>query len=162
MRRVIAVSSALLFSTTCLAELKITEPRSVCAFLADSGLPGRKWTDYGDGSSGCASNYKDIGAGSPLANNLAYYVTGTDSAAEQVKLVLNFNQPKTHGPAIGALGKATEKLAPKALGAKLTNSLRKAIVRGEPVTAVLGSGTIEVTREDWPNGKGYEIHVVMR
>ena len=162
MLKIIVVPLAFLFSATCLAELKVTEPSIACALLSDSGLKGRKWTDYGDGSFGCASDYKDIGSGSPLSNNLAYYATGTATAVEQVKLVLNFNQPKSKGPAIGALGKASEALAPKVLGAKLNNEIRKAIVKGEPVTSQIGSGSIEVTRDDWPNGKGYEVHVIMK
>lgn len=162
MLKILVAPLVLLFSASCLADLKQTAPDSVCSFLSDLDLKGRKWTDYGDGTSGCASNYKDIGSGYPLANNLAFYAAGSDSTVDQVKLVLNFNQTKSVGMSISALGKASEKLSLKALGAQLPNSIKKAIVLGQPLTAAAGTGTIEVVRDDWPTGKGYEIQVIMK
>ena len=162
MLKVFAAPLVLLFSASCLADLKQTAPESVCAFLSNLDLKGRKWTDYGDGTSGCASNYKDIGSGSPMANNLAFYATGSDSTVDQVKLVLNFNQVKSVGMSISALGKASEKLSLEALGAPLPNSIKKAIVLGQPLTAAAGTGTIEVVRYNWPTGKGYEVQVIMK
>ena len=162
MLKVFAAPLVLLFSASCLADLKHTAPESVCAFLSNLDLKGRKWTDYSDGTSGCASNYKDIGSGSPMANNLAFYATGSDSTVDQVKLVLNFNQVKSVGMSISALGKASEKLSLEALGAPLPNSIKKAIVLGQPLTAAAGTGTIEVVRDIWPTGKGYEVQVIMK
>ena len=162
MLKVFAAPLVLLFSASCLADLKQTAPESVCAFLSNLDLKGRKWTDYSDGTSGCASNYKDIGSGSPMANNLAFYATGSDSTVDQVKLVLNFNQVKSVGMSISALGKASEKLSLEALGAPLPNSIKKAIVLGQPLTAAAGTGTIEVVRDIWPTGKGYEVQVIMK
>lgn len=162
MLKIFVAPLVLLFSASCLADLKQTAPDSVCSFLSDLDLKGRKWTDYGDGTSGCASNYKDIGSGYPLTNNLAFYAAGSDSTVDQVKLVLNFNQTKSVGMSISALGKASEKLSLKALGAQLPNSIKKAIVLGQPLTATAGTGTIEVVRDNWPTGKGYEIQVIMK
>ena len=162
MLKIFVAPLVLLFSASCIAALKQTAPESVCAFLSNLDLKGRKWTDYSDGTSGCASNYKDIGSGSPMANNLAFYATGSDSTVDQVKLVLNFNQVKSVGMSISALGKASEKLSLEALGAPLPNSIKKAIVLGQPLTAAAGTGTIEVVRDNWPTGKGYEVQVIMK
>lgn len=162
MLKILAAPLVLLFSTNCIADLKQTAPEPVCALLSDSGLKGRKWTDYGDGSSGCASNYKDIGSGSPLANNLAFYATGNGSTVGQVKLVLNFNQPNSKAAATKSLLAASSELAQKALGAKLPPSISKAIETGTPTSVEVGTGSIEVLRDTWPTGRGYEIHVVMK
>ena len=162
MLKIFVAPLVLLFSASCIADLKQTAPESVCVFLNDLDLKGRKWTDYGDGTAGCASDYKDIGSGSPMANNLAFYATGSDSTVDQVKLVLNFNQVKSVGMSISALGKASEKLSLEALGAPLPNSIKKAIVLGQPLTAAAGTGTIEVVRDNWPTGKGYEVQVIMK
>lgn len=162
MLKIVVVPLVLLFSATCIADLKQTEPEPVCAFLSDLDLKGREWTDYGDGTSGCASNYKDIGSGSPIANNLAFYAMGSGSVVDQVKLVLNLNQTKSMGMSIGALGKASERLSLKALGAPLPNPIKKAIALGQPLIAVAGTGTIEVVRDNWPTGKGYEVQVIMK
>lgn len=93
-----------------------------------------------------------------MANNLAFYATGSDSTVDQVKLVLNFNQVKSVGMSISALGKASEKLSLEALGAPLPNSINL----GQPLTAAAGTGTIEVVRDNWPTGKGYEVQVIMK
>lgn len=84
--------------------------------------------------------------------------------AYSVKLVLNYNQPDSESASIAAtkaLLKASSKLAERALGAKLPESIFIAIDWGRSEKINVGSGSIEVVREDWPNGKGYEIQVVM-
>lgn len=161
MLKVMCLPLALLVSTQCMADLKAAEPEAICASLSDQGLKGGEWADYGDGVSGCSSDFKDIGIGHPVANNLAFYVTGTSTTAAQVKLVLSFHEPKTPGMAISELGKASEKLAPKALGVPLPNAVKKAIVLGQPMTVAAGTGKIDVVREQWSDGKGYEVQVIM-
>lgn len=161
MLKVMCLPLALLFSAQCMADLKVSQPEGLCAALVDQGLKGGEWSEYGDDVSGCSSEFKDIGIGHPLANNLAFYVTGTREVASQVKLVLSFHEPKTPGLAINELGKASEKLAPKALGVPLPNAVKKAIVLGQPMSVSAGTGKIEVVRERWTDGKGYEVQVIM-
>lgn len=163
MQKILALLALSIYSLSAMAEVAQPSPEIVCQYLADSGLKGRKWVaDYGDGTSGCASDYKDIGAGSPLANNLAYYVTGEGRDVQQVKLVVNYNQPKSGAAATSALVAASQKMALKALGAKLPESISSMIKAGKPGTQKLGSGEVEVARDEWPTGKGYEVHVMMR
>lgn len=163
MKKTVALFALVACSLPVAAEVAQPSPEAVCQYLADSGLKGRKWVaDYGDGTSGCASDYKDIGGGSPLANNLAYYVTGEGRQVHQVKLVVNYNQPKSGSAATSALIAASQKLALKALGAKLPDSISSLIKGGRPGTQNVGSGEVEVSRDDWPTGKGYEVHVTMR
>ncbi|WP_137279545.1 hypothetical protein [Pseudomonas rhizoryzae] len=144
------------------AELKFTGPSDVCNLLANSALKGRKWVDYGDGTSGCASNYKDIGSGRPLANNLAFYATGVGQAVKQVKLVMNVNNPASASSAIKQLSQASAILSTKLLGAPLPDDVRAAISKGATKTAVLGSGSVEVLKDVWPTGRGYEIQVIIK
>lgn len=162
MLKILIVPTALLLSATCLADLKQATPEEACAFLSDLGLKGRAWTEYGDGASGCASNYKDIGSGSPLPNNLAFYATGSGHIVDQVKLVVNFNQPNSKAAATNSLLAASARLSQKSLGASLPQSITKAIQAGTPAVADVGTGSVEVIRDEWPTGKGYEIHVVMK
>ncbi|WP_235591868.1 hypothetical protein [Pseudomonas syringae] len=155
---------AVVFTVPAFADLKQTAQGKACALLADQGLKGRKWTHYGDGTSGCASDYKDIGGGTPLPNNLAFYGNGQGETVNSVKLVLNYNQPESataSTAATKALLSASEKMAQRALGAKLPKAIITAIDWGRSEKLNVGSGTVEVVREDWPSGKGYEIQVVM-
>lgn len=163
MRLYFALLAAAVASTSAHAEVSQSPPEAVCQYLADAGLAGRKWVaDYGDGTSGCASNYKDIGAGEPLANNLAYYVNGERQKVRSVKLVLNYNQPGSSQTATQALISAAQKLSDKALGANLPASVVSLIQAGKPGTVKAGRGEVVVVRSDWPTGKGYEIQVIMR
>lgn len=157
-------SFAFIFTVSASADLKLTDPGKVCSLLSDLGLKGRKWTQYDDGTSGCASDYKDIGSGAPLPNNLAFYASGVGGAANDVKLVLNYNQPGSvtaSAAATKSLIAASEKMAQRALGGKLPKSVTSAIDWGRSTSELVGSGTIEVFRDDWPSGKGYEVHVIM-
>lgn len=164
MKRVFVLVIALLGAGTVSAEIAEKTPAKACALLADSGLKGRKWVnDYGDGSAGCASNYKDIGpSGSGLANNIAYYVIGVNQYVMEVKLVLNYNQPSKAAPATAALLSASQKLSQRALGAPLPKSIIDLITQGESGSEKVGKGSVQVVREDWPTGKGYEVQVMMQ
>lgn len=149
-------------SLQAVAEVKVTSPADACGLLTDIGLKGRKWVDYGDGTAGCASDYKDIGAGRPLANNLAFYATGVGQTVKQVKLVMNANNPASASSAIKQLSQASEILSTKILGAPLSSDIRAAISKGTPKSAVLGSGSVEVVKDVWPTGRGYEIQVIIK
>lgn len=163
LKKLLLLVVAATFATSASAEIIDSTPSKVCSLLSDLGLKGRKWVDdYGDGSSGCSSDYKDIGAGDGLANNLAYYVTGVSQYVMEVKLVLNYNQPSQSNSATKALLAASKRLSQGALGASLPESVITLIKRGEHGSARVGKGVVEVVREEWPTGKGYEVQVMMR
>jgi hypothetical protein len=163
LKRLFVLVAASVIAVSASGEILNAVPPKICSVLADSGLKGRKWVnDYGDGSSGCASDYKDIGSAKGLANNLAFYVIGVDKYVMEVKLVLNYNQPSQPAKATAALLDASKKLSQRALGEKLPEAIETLIKQGETGSAKAGSGVIEVVREDWPTGKGYEVQVMMR
>lgn len=162
MRKLIIGPLLLLTSVNCIADLAVSSPSQACSLLSGSSLPGGVWRDQEDGTWGCSSDYLDIGSGSPLPNNIAYYVDGSVISPKQVKLVLNYNKPESKETATKSLLAASSILSQKALGAKLPPAIVKAITSGKPATSKAGYGEIDVLREDWPNGKGYEVHVVMK
>jgi hypothetical protein len=108
------------------------------------------------------SPYKELDAGNPLANNLAYYVDGNASAATQLKLVLNVNNRAAAKSAHSELLKATDALSIKSTGQRLTQQLREAIQQGKKASGKVGMCVVEIMREDWPTGKGYEVHVTFK
>lgn len=141
--------------------LKTTAPSQVCGFLTEFELRTGTWKQLGP-AFGCLSPYKDLGAGNPLANNLAYYVDGNANAATQVKLVLNVNNRATAKTAHSELLKAAEALSIKATGQQLTAPLREAIQQGKRSSAKLGGSAVEVTRDDWPTGRGYDVQITIK
>ncbi len=149
-------------TAVCPAALKPNTPSEVCGFLGELGLRTSGWkSQYGD-VFGCSSPYKELGAGNPLANDLAFYVDGNRSTVTQVKLVLNVNNRAAAKPAHSELLKAAEVLSTKTTGQQLPQALREAIQGGRKGSAKVGISTVEVTRDDWPTGRGYEVHVTIK
>lgn len=144
------------------AELKSTDPSVVCAYMNDVGLVTRGWKNQYENVFACLSPYKELGAGFPLANNVAYYVEGDRTSVRQVKLVLNVNDRKTANAAHEELLKAAEALSLKAAGENLPQTLKYAIKAGKNATAKVGSLSINVAHDNWLSNKGYGITVLIR
>ncbi|WP_165595539.1 hypothetical protein [Methylovorus sp. MM2] len=144
------------------AALVETSPIKVCSFLKEVGLATRGWKNLYENQFSCSSRYKEIGTGFPMANNLAYYVEGESSLATQAKLVLNINNKSETSSAYSELINSSEVLSKKITGEKLPSSISTAIKSGKPIQAKLGKSTIEITRDNWPTGKGYELHVLFK
>jgi hypothetical protein len=142
------------------AALINTSPAVVCAFLTDQGLPTSAWAHQYDDLYGCNSSYKELGSGYPLANNLAYYVDGKAASVTQVKLVLNVNSSSQAKSAHAALLKGAKALSLKATGTALPPSVAESITSGTSNKKSFGNSWVQVKREDWPTGRGYEIHVI--
>jgi hypothetical protein len=157
---------ALFVSCLCLAAqanaaLLVTAPEQVCNFLKESGFVTRGWKRYIEQEFGCTSDPKQIGTGSPLANNLTYYAEGnSSSAAKQVKLVLNVNNRASAALAHEELSKAAAALSPKATGATLPQPVVDAIKSGARASQRVGTATVEVAKSEWPTGKGYDVKVI--
>ena len=144
------------------AALRSSVPSQVCSFLADSGLATQGWKKQYDQEFGCASPYKELGSGFPLANNLAYYAEGSSSAVRLVTLVLNVNNRASASSGHQQLLEAASDLSVKATGEQLPQALKDAIKNGSKASQKLGLAVVEVVREDWPTGKGYEVKVIIK
>jgi len=137
----------------------VTIPTKACELLQEVGLPTSDWKSEYDQEYGCSSNYKQLGAGSPLANNLAFYVEGNSSSVLQVYLMLNVNDKVTASTAHQELIKSAKVLSLKETGQQLPQKLIDAIKNGSNVSQKIGNATVEIVRKVWPTGKGYEIKV---
>lgn len=136
-------------------------PSEACAFL-NTTLVTRGYKHDFDDEYHCSSPYKDIGASSAgLPNNLAYYVTGTSDVADTAKLVLNYNQPSSATTATKQLIAASKMLSLKATGNDATANVLSALSAGRPAVEASGEFQHEVKRDDWPTGRGYEIHYII-
>lgn len=150
------------FSLSAFADLKSSDPEQACTYLADSGLPTRGWKVLTSSYSGCSSAYKDIGTGFPLANNLAYYATGDSAGVNELKLVVNLNQPNDSAAAIEALSNTAKKLSETAAGKPLPASIEQAIKGRKAAGAKVGVTHVQVVRDNWPTGSGYELQVIFK
>ena len=77
-------------------------------------------------------------------------------------LVLNVNNKSQAASGHSALLTSAEELSIKLAAAKLPHPIKDAIRRGKTMKTKVGQTTIEVERDDWPNGKGYTLHVAFK
>lgn len=146
------------------AHYKWSAPVTACSLLAD--LPGMRAGDYKKNVSlpkqyFCYSPYKSIGNGWSLENNLAYYVVGNQNTATALKLVLNVDmQAAQVGGTV--LSVASDLLTKRALGSRLSDDVIQSLLHGRTGKWDAGENEILVTREDWQNGRGYELKFIIR
>jgi hypothetical protein len=144
------------------AQLLITEPSQVCVLLDEAGLTTNDWKNEYDQEFGCSSNYKQLGSGFPLANNLAFYVEGNSNSVVQAYLMLNVNDKTSASSAHQELLKAAKILTNKQTGKQLSRKLIDAIIKGNNTSQKIGNATVDITRKDWPTGRGYEVKVTIK
>lgn len=136
------------------------EPPKACDYLSGSGLPTRGYKNPDGIGYHCSSPYKELGPGSPK-NNIAYYAEGDSKQVKKLKLVLNVNNRQTAKQAHSELATSAENLAKKALNAPLPDEVKKAILDGRNGTWKVGKSSLQLTRIDWPTGKGYDLKFVI-
>lgn len=144
------------------AELLVTSPSQACALLDETGLVTNGWKNEYDQEFACSSEYKQIGSGFPLANNLAFYVEGNNKSVVQAYLMLNVNDGTSASSGHQELLKAAKILSNKQTGKQLSPKLINAITKGSNTSQKVGNATVDVVRKDWPTGRGYEVKVTIK
>jgi hypothetical protein len=139
-----------------------------CAYLQSVGLgTDRYWRDDGERLFHFLSPMTPLGTaaephGLGLKNNLAYYVDGDAERAHEMLLKLNVNQRQEAKQAHQALVRAAKALTQQALNTPLPKAAEQAITAGKPWRGTVTAATLELTREDWPTGKGYDLKFLVR
>ncbi len=138
-------------------------PQVACSLLSTiSGLQtgGYKSTGVEDDFF-CCSPYKDLDQDSPLSNNIAYYAEGGAEEVNRLKLVLNVHDPEKAEAAHRALMIYCNELACKALGEELSPKMQEAILAGHPEAYTAEGLFVELRREAWVTGRGYELKFII-
>jgi hypothetical protein len=140
-----------------------------CAYVHSVGLmTDRYWRDDGgDPLFACLSPLTKLDSvADPLSlglkNNLAYYVAGDAERIHRMVLTLNVNQRHEAKQAHQALVRAAQVLTQQALNTPLPKTAEQAIVAGKPWRGRVKAATLELTREDWSTGKGYDLKFLVR
>lgn len=138
-------------------------PELACNYLSDiSGLQTRGYKNQYENTFGCSSPYKELGGGSLLPNNIAYYVGGNAQNANELKLVLNVNTGRSTKEAHSTLLQYGKQLTQKALNEPMPKGAETAITQGKSGKWSIGKATVELVREDWGTGKGYDLKYFLR
>lgn len=138
-------------------------PEIACALLAkEINIKTGRYREHSPGEYICASPYRELGKGQPLANNIAYYVEGDRETAKELKLVLNVYVRESSQLAHDALALAGGVLTRRALGGQLPDEIFDALMLGKSGKWRVGKNRVEILREEWPSGRGYEIKFLIR
>jgi hypothetical protein len=138
-------------------------PAEACDFL--SRIPGLQTRGYkdlvGDGEYSCSSTYKELGGDSIMSNDIAYYAYGSSGQVRKLEIVLNVKSRNQSVQAHKELKDISSELTQKAIGNSLPDAAAISITQGKPGRWMVGGYLVEVIREEWPTGKGYEIHFII-
>ena len=137
-------------------------PDQACNFIGRSfGVEVRPYQNEYEDEYSCSTPYKNLQEGVNLPNNLAYYVTGNRELATEVKLVLNINEPSKQAYAKDQLKQFSSVVAKAATGAGIPPDMSSAITSGTPKLHESAGYRQELKRDNWPTGKGYELHYIV-
>ena len=167
MKKLLFIFILILLSSNAFASLKNKiKTSSACYTLKTLGLQAAKdWHYYGDYIGwGCNSNYKEIrkNAGQYYAAvNLSFYAEGLKNEVKKVYLSLNVNNKIDAKFGHEKLLESSSILYSKISGRSLTSDIVKAIINGKPFQKKLNDLDIQVTRDDWPTGKGYGVSFII-
>jgi hypothetical protein len=135
------------------------DPTVACAFMSDKLAPGPYKNESGSAFA-CLSEEKNLDPGSP-ANNIAYYAKGEAGRARLVGLSLKVNRPETAGAALQTFLEYSQQLSEKATGIPLSSATAKAMSAGNAGRGKVGSTKVEILKQNFPDGKGYELNFVI-
>jgi hypothetical protein len=137
-----------------------------CAYLRSIGLAtGRYWRDPDERVFHCLSPMTQLGTIAEiygLKNNLSYYVDGDAERIHQMLLKLNVNQRHEATQAHQALLRAAKVLIQEALNMPLPKAAEQAITAGKPWRGTAKAVQLELARDNWPTGKGYDLKFLVR
>ena len=140
-------------------------PAVACSLLDGFGLKTRGWKNDPSKPSEywCSAPYtpvhKEI---SNFVLCLAYYVDGTRDAARQLKIVMSVTDPRAIEMGHTALALASTELSKASLGTILPKDVLEALLAGETGKWKLGPNEIEIQREDYVKGWGYDLKLLIR
>lgn len=137
-------------------------PQVACGLLSHiDGLQTRGYKSLEfEGEFTCSSPYKELDDSLP-ANNIAFYAEGDSERVNRLKLVLNVNDPQKAEVAHGLLMAYSDELALKALGEGLRPEMKDAIIDGRPAAYTVEGLFVELKREAWVTGRGYDMKFII-
>lgn len=142
------------------------DPQKACRFLSD--IPGMSssgsYSSLYEGIHSCGTRYKDVGEDdhSALPNNISYYAAGTPEKVQRLRLLLNINQISNDTAAKEQMATVAVRLFQAALNHSIPNGIQDSIKTGTSGQWDDSGYKIELKKDIWPTGKGYELNFVIR
>lgn len=133
------------------AEDSFGQPKRLCSALVSEGLKTEGWKPSRaiPGEWSCMTTLVPIGAvgSNGLANNIAFYVTGTSSSrANDIRIKININNPTERDRAFSRLSSATNVMF-KAISRPVPLELMQALSQRKPAAITAPFGKAELILE---------------
>lgn len=132
-------------------------------FLKENGLPTGHYQRLDENGWFANSNYLEVSEGLHLKNNIAYYISGNEHAATELKLVLNVNDPDARDEAECRFRETGLILLHSAVGSALDAAARNNIWT-DSFSAQVEGRRIELEKNIWQAGVpgGYSRALTIR
>ena len=149
-------------------------PSVACSLLDDTGLHAQGWKNQATAATvalepwnrldyRCSSAYTPLNAEIPMRDgSIAYYVDGSEQSVSQLKLVLSIHDRRFVELGNLSLAVISHALTLRALDKPLPLEIVAAMRKAEPGRWKIGLNEIEVQREDYVNGSGYDLKFLIR
>ena len=137
-------------------------PKVAKNFLDQNGIHTNQYKNRLGHEYASFSSYQDIGSGSLLPNNIAYYVKGDRDIVKTLKLVLNVNQPNDAQTAHSVMLKHSQTLYKEVFAQELPPNLKEAITIGNQDQLEVEGSVVTLSREDWVTGRGYSLELIIQ
>ena len=149
-------------------------PSIACSLLDDTGLHAKGWKTLGAAAStaseswnrqdyACSSAYTPLNAEVPMRDgSIAFHANGFAASVSQLKLVLSIHDSRFVELGNLSLAAISHTLTLRALDTGLPLEIVAALRKAEPGRWKIGVNEIEVQREDYVKGWGYDLKFLIR
>lgn len=134
-------------------------PEDAAAFLADADMPTN---EYHRSYDGWYASSRHLTAGTGIADNIAYYIEGSETAARTLRLVLNVNNPEADDDALESFRLKTNKLISKAAYGDAGESRSMEVTINGPTVRV-GKISVRLSKERYADAaNGYTLTLIIQ
>ena len=129
-------------------------------FLIEEGLKTKSYHPINENEWHASTNYVELPGKEFIANNIAFYINGNETIAEELKLILNLNSPSFSKEAISKMLSSAKLLFQKAFNSKLPSAIEESLILGQPETFEVNNFVIKIEKNIWPNNRmeGYNLN----
>jgi hypothetical protein len=137
-------------------------PIRACNYLVGSDIQTEGYQQYHGNTYGCEGSYQGAESSLKGGNYLTYQVMGTEDSVEKLELALSVMADGSREQALSSFADLAEELFSRALERPLPGEVRSFIQNGEQGIWELEEATVDLTREGWSSGNGFDLILVIK
>jgi hypothetical protein len=132
-------------------------PLRACNYLVGSDVQTEGYQHYHGDTYGCEGSYTGSNQSLRNGNYLTYQVLGSADRVRRLELSLSVMSSGNRHRALSSFADLAGKLFSRALGRPLPGEVSDFIQNGQQGVWELEGATLELTRQEWSSGKGFDL-----